>query len=79
MWLNTDAVLSRFGRLRGYQEFMRTEVEKEVGGFYKAREIASICGAANVGVHVGSTAGSRLMEAAQLHFTAAVPELIWGG
>lgn len=50
----------------------------KVGGFYKAREIVSICGAANIGVHVGSTAGSRLLEAAQLHFAATVPELVWG-
>ena len=36
VWLNTDAVLSRFGRLREYQEFMHSEMEREVVDFYKA-------------------------------------------
>ncbi|MGH7816338.1 MAG: mandelate racemase/muconate lactonizing enzyme family protein, partial [Candidatus Binatia bacterium] len=40
----------------------------KMGGYYKSREIAAVCNAANVGVHVGSTAGSQLMEAMQLHF-----------
>ena len=35
VWLNTDAVLSRFGRLREYQEFMHSEMEREVVDFYK--------------------------------------------
>jgi L-alanine-DL-glutamate epimerase-like enolase superfamily enzyme len=47
----------------------------KMGGYYKSREIASVCSAANIGVHVGSTAGSQLMEAMQLHFCAAIPEL----
>ena len=47
----------------------------KMGGYYKSREIAAVCSAANVGVHVGSTAGSQLMEAMQLHFCAAIPEL----
>ncbi|MBI3059095.1 MAG: transposase, partial [Deltaproteobacteria bacterium] len=34
-WLNTDSVLSRFRRLREYQEFMHSESEKEVVDFYK--------------------------------------------
>jgi L-Ala-D/L-Glu epimerase / N-acetyl-D-glutamate racemase len=50
----------------------------KMGGYYKSREIASVCGAANVGVHVGSTAGSQLMEAMQLHFCATIPELFAG-
>lgn len=50
----------------------------KMGGYYKSREIASVCSAANVGVHVGSTAGSQLMEAMQLHFCAAIPELFAG-
>jgi L-Ala-D/L-Glu epimerase len=50
----------------------------KMGGYYKSREIASVCNAANVGVHVGSTAGSQLMEAMQLHFCAAIPELFAG-
>jgi len=37
-----------------------------------------VCSAANVGVHVGSTAGSQLMEAMQLHFCATIPELFAG-
>ena len=50
----------------------------KMGGYYKSREIASVCSAANIGVHVGSTAGSQLMEAMQLHFCAAIPELFAG-
>ncbi len=50
----------------------------KMGGYYKSREIAALCNAANVGVHVGSTAGSQLMEAMQLHFCAAIPELFAG-
>lgn len=50
----------------------------KMGGYYKSREIAAVCSAANVGVHVGSTAGSQLMEAMQLHFCAAIPELFAG-
>jgi L-alanine-DL-glutamate epimerase-like enolase superfamily enzyme len=37
-----------------------------------------VCNTANVGVHVGSTAGSQLMEALQLHFCASIPELFAG-
>jgi L-alanine-DL-glutamate epimerase-like enolase superfamily enzyme len=50
----------------------------KMGGYYKARDIASVCSAANVRVHVGSTAGSQLMEAMQLHFCASLPELFAG-
>jgi L-Ala-D/L-Glu epimerase / N-acetyl-D-glutamate racemase len=50
----------------------------KMGGYYKAREIASVCSVANVGVHVGSTAGSQLMEAMQLHFCATISELFAG-
>ena len=50
----------------------------KMGGIYRAQEIASVCRAANVSVHVGSTAGSQLMEAIQLHFCAALPELFGG-
>ena len=50
----------------------------KMGGYYKSREIAAVCNAANIGVHVGSTAGSQLMEAMQLHFCAAIPELFAG-
>jgi putative transposase len=34
-WLNTRSVLSRFGRLKEYREFMHSEMEKEVVDFYK--------------------------------------------
>jgi L-alanine-DL-glutamate epimerase-like enolase superfamily enzyme len=50
----------------------------KMGGYSKSREIAAVCSAANIGVHVGSTAGSQLMEAMQLHFCAAIPELFAG-
>ncbi len=50
----------------------------KMGGFFKAREIASICGAANIGVHIGSTPGSQIMEAAQLHFAATLMDLMGG-
>jgi L-alanine-DL-glutamate epimerase-like enolase superfamily enzyme len=50
----------------------------KMAGYYKSRDIAAVCSAANVGVHVGSTAGSQLMEALQLHFCASIPELFAG-
>jgi L-alanine-DL-glutamate epimerase-like enolase superfamily enzyme len=50
----------------------------KMGGYYKSRDIASVCTAANIGVHVGSTAGSQLMEAMQLHFCASIPDLFAG-
>ena len=50
----------------------------KMGGYYKSRDIASVCSAANVAVHVGSTAGSQLMEALQLHFCASIPDLFAG-
>lgn len=50
----------------------------KMGGYYKSREIAAVCSAANVSVHVGSTAGSQLMEAMQLHFCASIPDLFAG-
>jgi muconate cycloisomerase len=50
----------------------------KVGGFYRGRDIASVCSAANIRIHVGSTAGSQLMEAIQLHFCAALLDLFGG-
>lgn len=50
----------------------------KMGGLYRGRDIASVCHAANVRVHVGSTAGSQLMEAIQLHFCASLPDLFGG-
>lgn len=50
----------------------------KMSGYYKSRDIAALCGAANIGVHVGSTAGSQLMEALQLHFCASLPDLFAG-
>jgi L-Ala-D/L-Glu epimerase len=50
----------------------------KVGGFMKAREIASVCNAANISCHIGSTAGSQLMEAGQLHFAASTLNLMGG-
>jgi L-alanine-DL-glutamate epimerase-like enolase superfamily enzyme len=50
----------------------------KMGGLYRARDIASVCSAANVAVHVGSTAGSQLLEAMQLHFCASLPDLFGG-
>jgi L-Ala-D/L-Glu epimerase len=50
----------------------------KMGGLYRGRDIASVCQAANVGIHVGSTAGSQLMEAIQLHFCASLPDLFGG-
>lgn len=50
----------------------------KMGGYYRSRDIACACASANVGVHIGSTAGSRLMEAMQLHFAASLPELMAG-
>lgn len=50
----------------------------KVGGFFKAKEIASLCNAANVGCHVASTPGSQLMEAGQLHFAASTLNMMGG-
>jgi L-alanine-DL-glutamate epimerase-like enolase superfamily enzyme len=50
----------------------------KMGGLYRSRDIASVCAAANISVHVGSTAGSQLLEAMQLHFCASLPDLFGG-
>ncbi len=50
----------------------------KMGGLYRSRDIASVCSAANISVHVGSTAGSQLLEAMQLHFCASLPDLFGG-
>lgn len=50
----------------------------KMGGYYKSREIAAVCSGANVSVHIGSTAGSQLLEAMQLHFAASIPDLFAG-
>jgi L-alanine-DL-glutamate epimerase-like enolase superfamily enzyme len=50
----------------------------KMGGLYRSRDIASVCAAANINVHVGSTAGSQLLEALQLHFCASLPDLFGG-
>jgi len=50
----------------------------KVGGFFKAKEIAALCNTANIGCHVASTPGSRLMEAGQLHFAASTLNMIGG-
>src|ERR1044071_2516136 len=50
----------------------------KMGGLYRSQEIAAVCRAANVAIHVGSTAASRLLEAMQLHFCAALPDLFAG-
>lgn len=50
----------------------------KMAGYYKSRDIAAVCSTANIGVHVGSTAGSQLMEALQLHFCASLPDLFAG-
>lgn len=50
----------------------------KMGGLYRSGDIASVCGAANISVHVGSTAGSQLLEAMQLHFCASLPDLFGG-
>jgi L-alanine-DL-glutamate epimerase-like enolase superfamily enzyme len=50
----------------------------KMGGLYRGRDIASVCKTANIRVHVGSTAGSQLLEAIQLHFCASLPDLFGG-
>ncbi len=50
----------------------------KMGGLYRSRDIASVCSAANIKIHVGSTAGSQLLEAMQLHFCASLPDLFGG-
>ena len=50
----------------------------KMGGVYRSLDIAAVCRAANVSIHVGSTAASRLLEVMQLHFCAALPELFAG-
>jgi hypothetical protein len=42
VWLNTRSVLSRFGGVREYWEFMRLEVEKEVVDFYREDRIGGL-------------------------------------
>jgi L-alanine-DL-glutamate epimerase-like enolase superfamily enzyme len=50
----------------------------KVGGFAKAREIASLCRVNGIGCHIGSTPGSQLLEAGQLQFAASIPDLVMG-
>ena len=50
----------------------------KMGGLYRSQEIAAVCRAANVAIHVGSTAASQVLEALQLHFCAALPDLFAG-
>jgi len=50
----------------------------KVGGFLKAKQIAAVCDTANIGCHVASTPGSRLMEAGQLHFAASTLNMVGG-
>jgi len=50
----------------------------KVGGFTKARQIATLCQVNGIGCHVGTTPGSMLLEAAQLLFCASTPELVFG-
>jgi L-alanine-DL-glutamate epimerase-like enolase superfamily enzyme len=50
----------------------------KMGGLYRSRDIVSVCNAANIAVHIGSTAGSQLLEAIQLHFAVSMPDLFGG-
>ena len=43
-WLNTGAVLSRFGGLKEYREFMHSEIEEEIEEFYGGRYQKSVLG-----------------------------------
>lgn len=47
----------------------------KMGGLYRSRDIASVCSAAQIKIHVGSTAGSQLLEAMQRHFCASLRDL----
>ena len=43
-WLNTGAVMSRFGGLKKYQEFMHSEIEEEIEAFYQGPYQKSVLG-----------------------------------
>lgn len=49
-----------------------------VGGFFKGKEIASLCNANNCGCHIATTPGSQIMEAGQLHFAASTVNMFGG-
>jgi L-alanine-DL-glutamate epimerase-like enolase superfamily enzyme len=49
-----------------------------VGGFFKGKEIASVCNANNCGCHIATTPGSQIMEAGQLHFAASTVNMFGG-
>jgi L-Ala-D/L-Glu epimerase len=49
-----------------------------VGGFFKGKEIASLCNANNCGCHIATTPGSQIMEAGQLHFAASTINMFGG-
>jgi hypothetical protein len=34
-WLNTEAVMSRFGGLKDYRRYVQSEIEEEIHDFYK--------------------------------------------
>ncbi len=43
-WLNTGAVMARFGGLREYQRFMHEEIEEEVEEFYRGPYLKPVLG-----------------------------------
>lgn len=47
----------------------------KLGGMVNARKLAAICEAANIMCRVGTNTGGRLIEAANMHFIAATPNI----
>jgi len=48
----------------------------KLGGFRKSRAVAEACAASGLVCHVGGTATTRMIEAAQAHFISATPGII---
>ena len=49
----------------------------KMGGLNKAKKVAAVCEAFNVGCVVGTVAGSQLIDAANGHFIASTPNVWW--
>lgn len=49
----------------------------KVGGLNKAKKIAALCEAFNVGCVVGTVAGSQMIDAANAQFIASTPNVWW--
>jgi L-alanine-DL-glutamate epimerase-like enolase superfamily enzyme len=60
----------------GAADFISIKLLK-MGGIYKAKKIASLCEAFNIGCVVGSTPGSQMVDIASSHFFVSTANVWW--